>query len=138
MLFTTLILHRIFSALRNQIAAVKFLNESWTWATTWLPEYRTELLRASVVIGLLILYIAYEISRERCKSEQSLKKVGSTRERQPRRGGGLQKKRKDSSGDEEDEEEQVKMTKTQIEFCKRLYKEWNGTVVGRLQIYIPI
>ncbi len=139
-LITTLPLCQIFSVLRNQIEVllaylVEVLNESWVRATTWLPEYRTELLRMGVGVGLFIVFIAMEIIRERSRSKEALKRVGNMRERRPRREGGRERKRENGSGDEEDEEELDEMTKTQREeFCKQLYKEWEGTLVGHWQI----
>ncbi len=111
------------------------LNTSWVKATTWLPEYRIELLRVGVGIGLFILFIAIEMIRERSRSKEALKRMGNTRERRSRRGEGRERKRKNGSGDEEDEEELDEMTKMQREeFCKQLYKVWEGTLVGHWQI----
>ncbi len=144
-LTTGLTLSQMFSLLWNQIevllAYVVGVDHSWVSITTRLQGHRTEALRmvlayVGVCIGCFILFIAIEIARERGRSKESLKRRGNhIREIQPLRGGGHERKKENGYRDEKDDEEQELMTKTRIDqFCKQLYKEWEGTLVGCWQI----
>ncbi len=94
------------------------------------------LASVGVGIGLFILFIAIEIAQERGRSKGTFKRRGNIRQSRPRRGGSHERKRENGSGgEEENNEEPETMTEVDVkEFCKELYEEWAGTLVGCWQI----